>query len=231
MIGCGTGELDFEIRIRPLMEKFLGEMLIPALIHVAWIQAGSPDHRDAKRIKERLNSDTTPMPFDEVCLEIVNVLKHLDEFRIWRKQTVFTCLAYDSPAALIVSSSGRTSARIGTGELVDFRQPLRDHGRTHAGTAPNDRHLSCLTPMFDQLDHVRPIAGSGSASRLGSNPAAAPQVIPLHLSCRPLGSPFGEGSLCTRSAGSPLRRGRSCCGWISTASATPEDPDWETSVC
>ena len=103
MLGCGTGELDFEIRVRPLMEKFLFELSIPALNHVGWIRTGTLEHRDATRIREPLNLGPARLPFDEVWQDI---------------------------------------GPDGTRELVDFRQQLWDRGLTHAGMAPNLRHLS-----------------------------------------------------------------------------------------
>lgn len=178
MLGCGNGELDFETQVRPLMEKYLGELSIPTLIHVGWNHAGPPEHRDVERIREWLRSDPAALPFDEVWQDLVNVLKHQDQFRTRRKKSAYTVRVEDLPPALVIVSSGRTLARIGTEELVEFWQQLRDHGLTHTGIAPNHRHLPYLLPVFEKLDYIRPIKVSESASRLRSNPAAALQVVP-----------------------------------------------------
>ena len=178
MLGCGNGELDFEAQVKPLMEKYLGALSIPALIHIGRNHVGPPEHRDAKNNEEWLRSEPAALPFDEVWQDLVHLLAHQNKFRTRRKQTEFTVRVKECPPELVVVTSGRTSARIGTRELIEFWQQLRDHGLTHKGIAPNHRHLSYLMPIFEQLDYVRPISVSESASRLSSNPSAALQVIP-----------------------------------------------------
>ena len=183
MLGCGNGELDFETQTRPLMEKYLGKLSIPILIHVGWKHIGPPEHRDAKRIREWLRSDPAALPFDEVWQDIMEVLRHQNEFKTRRQQSVFTVQVDYDAGALLILSSGKISVRIGAEELIEFWQQLRDHGLTHKGIAPNHRHLSYLMPIFERLSYVRPTEVSGSASRLKTNPAAALQVVPPPIPC------------------------------------------------
>ena len=193
MLGCGNGELDFDSQVRPLMEEYLGGLPMTVLIHVGLNHIGQPDHFDAARVIERLRSNPAALPFDEVWRDLANVLEHQDEFRTLRKQTAFKVHMEDSPAALAISSSDRTSAWIGDEELFDFWQQFREHGLIHASIAPNNRHLSYLMPVFERLDYVRLTAISKSASRLRPNPSPALQLVPPPThSERPVRSLFGR---------------------------------------
>ena len=184
-LGCGNGELDFDTQVRPLMEKYLDNLWIPVLIHIAKDHIDTPEHRDAERIAEWLRSEPSALPFDEVWRDLVESLKQKTIFRTRSAQTKFSVHAVTDPPELVVVSNGRTFARITEEELIDFWQQLRDHGLTHRGIARNHRHLSYLMPVFEQLPYVRHVAVSESATRLTSNPAAALHVIPPPINSDP----------------------------------------------
>ncbi len=179
-LGCGNGELDFKAQVEPLMDQFLAKLPIPMLIHIGQNDVGSAGNHDQKRIDEWLRSVPTAIPFDEVWRDIVVLLQSQGNFVTTMKRNAYTAIAIDDPPALHVTSAGR-SFRIIEQELVEFWQQLRDYGLTHRSIAPNNRHLSYLTPVFGQLPYVRPVVVSESSARLRTNPESALQMIPSPL--------------------------------------------------
>ena len=56
-LGCGNGELDYEVQVKPLMEKYLGQLSISTLIYLGKQRIEPPEHRDAKNISNWLRSE------------------------------------------------------------------------------------------------------------------------------------------------------------------------------
>ncbi len=176
-LGCGNGDLDFEIQVKPLMDRFLVNLPIPTLIHIGQKDVCPSEQHGQKRIEEWLRSVPTAIPFDEVWRDIVVLLQSQGKFVTRTKGNAYTAVALDDPPTLQVASAGRPF-RIVDQELVDFWQQLRDFGLTHRSIAPNSRYLSYLMPVFGQLPYVRPVVVSESSARLRTNPESALQMIP-----------------------------------------------------
>ena len=177
-LGCGNGGLDFESQVKPLLEKHLDRLPIPALIHVGMNHAGPPERQDARRTREWLRSEPPALPFDEVWQDLQAVLRNRSDFRTRAKGTVFSVHVKNDPPALVAVSSGKAPARISSEELTGFWQQLRDHGLTYRGIAPNQCHLSYLMPVFEQLPYVGAAKVSTTTAGFARNPAAALQMIP-----------------------------------------------------
>ncbi|MDE0696898.1 MAG: macro domain-containing protein [Boseongicola sp.] len=203
MLGCGNGELDFDEQVRPLMERYLGNLSVSTRIHIGRDHIDPPERLDAERITAWLRSEPLALPFDEVWRDLVRILERQQKFATWKRRTDFTVRIEQALPAIVVLVSGRTSTRIVEEELIDFWQQLRDHGLTHRGIAPDHRHLSYLLPVFERLDYVRSVAVSDTASRLETSPRAALQVVPPSI-CSGLFAADRVGS--TRVAAQALRR-------------------------
>ncbi|MCY3878997.1 MAG: macro domain-containing protein [Rhodobacteraceae bacterium] len=183
MLGCGNGELDFESEVKPLMERYLRALPIPMLIHVGHNHIGPPEHHDQKRIENWLRSEPTALPFEEVWRDIMARLQSPRELMTMSRGNRFKAVAQHNPPALQITSSGG-SFWIREEELVNFWQQLRDYGLTHNRIAPNHRYLSYLMPVFEELEYVRSVSVSASATRLRTNPESALQIIPPSLGNR-----------------------------------------------
>lgn len=178
MLGCGNGELNFDEQVQPLMERYLSNLSVSTGIHVGRNHVGPPERLDADRIKALLRSEPSALPFYEVWRDLVHLLERKRDFKTWKRRSGFTArVGLDTPA-IVITTSSQTSVRIHEEELIDFWQQLRVHGLTHGGIAPDHRHLSYLMPIFVQLNYVRLVAVSDTASRLRTNPRAALQVVP-----------------------------------------------------
>lgn len=183
-LGCGNGELDYELQVKPLMEAYLGKLSLPTFIYLRKQQTAPPEHRDAKCIADWLRSEPSALPFNEVWQDVVRVLKRRTEFRTRGKGNPYTVQATENPPSMTIRSFGRTF-RIIDDELLEFWQQLRDYGFTHRSIAPEHRQVSYLMPVFEELSYVHPVTVSDSTEGLKMNPAAGLQVIPPPLPGRP----------------------------------------------
>ena len=67
MLGCGNGELDWELQVRPLMEEYLEGLPITVFIHLQdRPDAFIPEHRDVRATLEWLHGEPGSLPFVEV---------------------------------------------------------------------------------------------------------------------------------------------------------------------
>ena len=183
-LGCGNGELEFEGQVKPLMERYLGNLSVPTFIYLSGMRTETPEHKDVRSIKRWLRSEPSALPFDEVWHDLMGLLGCRREFATLSKGSRFAAAATVDPPTITIESGHRTT-RILADELVDFWQQLRDFGLTHGSIAPDHRFASYLLPLFAELPYVEPVMLSTSSGGLRSNPAAGLQVIPPSMPQEP----------------------------------------------
>ena len=176
-LGCGNGELDFEAQVKPLMERYLGNLSVPTFIYISGKTTGRPEHRDVGSIRRWLRSEPSALPFDEVWRDLEELLQCRQEFKTLTKGSPFVAATTSDPPTVTIRSSSRTT-RVFADELVDFWQQLRDFGLTHGSIAPEHRFASYLQPIFAELPYVEPVRLSTSSNGLRWNPAVGLQVVP-----------------------------------------------------
>ena len=179
-LGCGNGELDFESQVKPLMERYLGSLSIPTFIYLGRRRVHAPEHKDANRIAEWLRSEPAALPFDEVWLDITNILDRRSTFKTPVKGNTFTAHSTKHPPLITVRSTGRTS-RIVADEIRQFWQQLRDFGFTYSSIASEHRRFSYLMPIFQELPYVYAVKVSASTALFKTNPSAGLQGVPPPL--------------------------------------------------
>ena len=183
-LGCGNGELDFESQVKPLMERYLRNLSIPAFIYLGKRPVYPPEQKEAKRIAEWLRAEPAALPFDEVWLDVLSILNQRSTFKTPVKGNSYIAHHMRNPPGIVVRSFNKTY-RIVTDEIIEFWQQLRDYGFTYSGIAPEHRRVSYLIPIFETLPYVHAVKMSGSAARLKTNPAAGLQVVPPPLTDTP----------------------------------------------
>lgn len=183
-LGCGNGELDFETQVKPLMERYLGDLSVPTFIYLSGLQIDPPEHKDVRNIKRWLQSEPSALPFDEVWQDLVDILSEQRDFATLSKRSPYTAVATVNPPTITISSGNRTT-RILADELLEFWQQLRDFGLTHGSIAPEHRFASYLLPIFAELPYVEPVMVSTSSNGLRFNPATGVQVIPPPMPTEP----------------------------------------------
>ena len=176
-LGCGNGQLDFESQVMPLMEQYLGRLSIPTFIYPQKRRIGPVEHKDAKAIAEWLRSEPASLPFDEVWQDILQVLEDRTVFHTSAKRKAIKVFANEDPPSIAVESSGKVY-KIGSDDLLEFWQQLRDYGFTYRSIAPEHYRLSYLISVFEQLPYVHRVAVSESTEGLRKNAAVGLQVIP-----------------------------------------------------
>ena len=184
-LGCGNGELDFETQVKPLMERYLGNLSVPTFVYLSGLKTDPPEHKDVRSIKRWLRSEPSALPFDEVWQDLVNILSEQRDFATLSKRSPYTAVATVNPPTITIASGNRTT-RILADELLEFWQQLRDFGLTHGSIAPEHRFASYLLPVFAELPYVEPVMVSTSSSGLRWNPAAGLQVVPPPMPTEPV---------------------------------------------
>ncbi|MDE0679368.1 MAG: macro domain-containing protein [Gammaproteobacteria bacterium] len=190
-LGCGNGELDFETQVKPLMERYLGNLSLPTFIYLSDVKTDPPEHKNVRSIKQWLRSEPYALPFDEVWQDIEELLSKQQEFATLAKGHPYRAVATSNPPTITVTVGDRNT-RILAEELLRFWQQLRDFGMTHGGIAPEHRFASYLLPVFAELPYVEPVMVSTSSNRLRSNPTAGLQVVPTSIPKAPAKAEPGD---------------------------------------
>lgn len=185
-LGCGNGQLDFEIEVRPLMEKYLRNLPIEVFIY--------PDHKN--KFIEHLNpgemahwlrTEPTSLPFSEVWADIKALLSSKQEFMTLVKRNKFTALIVDEPPAIQIIASRQTRL-VSYESLMEFWQQLRTHGFSMRRIAPGlDRESYYLAAIFGHLEYVTPVhvATDYRNFRTEATTTVGLQVLPSAFSRRP----------------------------------------------
>lgn len=72
MLGCGNGGLDWELQVKPLMEKYLKKLPIEIFIHIGKVDELKPEHSNQKEIDTWLKSEAQYLS----SIEFYRHLKH-----------------------------------------------------------------------------------------------------------------------------------------------------------
>ena len=177
-LGCGNGGLDYEQQVKPLMEEYLNKVRIPVLIYPARSRMEPPENEDIINTIEWLRSEPASLPFDEVWRDVSALLEQRTDFHTSANSNPYSVRVQDNSPSITILSSGHVY-RIGSEELLEFWQKLRDHGLIHRGIAPDHYRVSYLMPVFEQLPYVQRVLVSDSARRLKTKPAIGLQVVPI----------------------------------------------------
>lgn len=70
MLGCGNGGLDWELQVKPLMEKYLKRLPIEIFIHIGKIDKLKPEHSNQKEIDKWLKSEAQYLSSIEFCTHL-----------------------------------------------------------------------------------------------------------------------------------------------------------------
>jgi len=178
-LGCGHGQLDFEIQVRPEMERYLRNLPIEVFIYPSRDDPFVPEHQDLKGMKEWLRSEPTSLPFTEVWEDLVQIVEHQNGFRTLTKGSPFSVRINRDPDELVVAAAGGNTYRIPYDTLLAFWQQLRTHGFSMRHIAPGiNRQVAYLIPVLSELPYVKPVRVADRYEGLIKNPVVGLQVLP-----------------------------------------------------
>jgi O-acetyl-ADP-ribose deacetylase (regulator of RNase III) len=180
-LGCGNGQLDFEIQVQPLMEKYLRRLPIEVFIYPDK-KSDFVEHLNPKLMKQWLRSDPTALPFTEVWDDLRELLDTTNEFHTIVKNTPFTARIDHEAPGIEVFASGQ-KYHIPYEILQAFWQQIRIHGFSTRNIAPGiDRQMSYLAPIFAQLEYVTPVHVADEFSNLQNAMTTGLQILPSAFS-------------------------------------------------
>ena len=112
-LGCGNGGLNWD-DVRPLMEKYLGDLPIPIYIHDFEADIGSPEHKLALMGKPyRRNFDALIEDIRSICIESSGLFKTI------ANKTSFRVLVADDGGSNFIDSNNEVNITVSTDELYE----------------------------------------------------------------------------------------------------------------
>ena len=180
-LGCGNGELDFETQVRPLMERYLGDLPIDVFIYPDRLDPYPAEHADPKQFREWLRSQPETLAFTEVWDDLRNLLAEHKTFTTVARNSDFTAEIMSNRDGIKVIASGHTYI-VERETLLSFWRQLRDYGFSMRKIAPRiNKTISYLIPIFSMLDYVRIVRISDEYEDLRGNSSVGLQYIPIFL--------------------------------------------------
>lgn len=82
-LGCGNGELDWELEVRPVMEQCLAKLPIRIFIHIYDTNRLLPEHHDKVWMKAWLRSEPENLPVAEVWEDLVSIAERTVQTNGW----------------------------------------------------------------------------------------------------------------------------------------------------
>lgn len=188
LLGCGNGELDWEIQVQPLMEHYLKPLPITVYIHLQGRKdLFEPEHRNSIAIQEWLRGEPESLAFSEVWRDLKSILA--DQITIQRldKKETFTAVISGDGETLTLGIQGRQT-EVPSEAFLDLWQQIRASGFVSGDSMPYglDAYAGYIVGVMAQLPYVRPVAIATQYSKLNSravglrlNARARPDELPL----------------------------------------------------
>jgi O-acetyl-ADP-ribose deacetylase (regulator of RNase III) len=178
-LGCGNGELDWELQVQPLMERYLQALPIDVFIHVYQQPLPfTPEHRSIEEVKAWLRGQPETLGFTEVWHDLRDVFKARSCFKTLDTQQEFSAeiVIYEGIEGLMLTADNN-SLFIERERLLDLWQHIRNAGYCRGIAFPSglDKVASYLVTVLDELDYIEAIGLS--VVRAGA-PMLGVQFIP-----------------------------------------------------
>ena len=191
-LGCGNGELDWDIQVRPLMEQYLQKLPITVFIHLQGHGDPSiPEHRNIKTLREWLRDEPGSLAFSEVWDDLQLLFKDPTELSRLDDGQQFTVTVSGSADRLTIDSGGRAE-HIPSEAILELWQQLRQSGLISVNNLPYGLHAyaNYIVCVLAQLPYVEPVT---MAHRYGDLPSPQSGGLRLALGPRPSNLPLFAG--------------------------------------
>lgn len=156
-LGCGNGELDFDVQVRPLMEQYLNKLPIDVFIY---LYNGDPsvEYRSPKEFREWLRSQPGSLAFDEVWGDILNLLQTTQHFETVTQKSAFSAeLSSDGNQIRFESSAGRPR-KISKDVFLQIWQQIREYGFIRRDISPiHGSDSMFVLGLFEHLKYMRSV--------------------------------------------------------------------------
>jgi O-acetyl-ADP-ribose deacetylase (regulator of RNase III) len=110
-LGCGNGELDWDIVVKPLMTKYLDNLPIDVFVYFYGESFKVPEHKDIEVMKAWLRSEPRSLPFAEMWTDLNHVVGQGLELTTWDGSGKFSVHMTAEPHQAIEIELHSTSER------------------------------------------------------------------------------------------------------------------------
>ena len=187
-LGCGNGELNWDLQVRPLMEKYLNDLPINIFIYLHYYNQ-EIEHKNIKEMKDWLGSEPESLSFTEVWDDLVKLIKNNNiiksifsnyKFEVKVNNSDPNC--YNNYIEFIKYAE---SAKLFYDDLCDFWNQLRNHGFSLKNYSPAGIELveDYVFSLFSNLSYCKIVVASTDYNKINTNPIFAlqfkPNVFPL----------------------------------------------------
>jgi len=165
MLGCGNGELNWDIQVQPLMEEILKPLPIEIYVHLYRPNARFvPEHRNIREIKRWLQSKPRFLPFAEFWDDVKHVAGSAKTFVTFDGSTRFT-VSLDLFGENLLFEFGLESLVVHRETLEQWWALMRHEGYHFLRDFPHESsdHDRIVASFLQYLPYVSPILLSESA--------------------------------------------------------------------
>jgi len=198
-LGCGTGGLDWERQVRPLMEDYLGGLPIDAYVHVVDGVAGMQAGWDAARLTAWLRGEPRLLSFAEFWRAVVDVaVSFHDEKELGIDEQHWFPVRGDRGEVVALTRRTDDSGHISMSEeqVRDLWQQLESFGLLTIADLPV-QHASAgrwFLDLLARLPYITWTRWTMDYAKLQAQESLGVQYLPEVDAAEPLSQPslFGE---------------------------------------
>lgn len=157
-LGCGNGGLDFERQVKPLMERYLGDVKANIFIYPHRASMVAPEYRATQEMSRWLRSIPEDLSFVEVWEEITSVIGSGRSLDATDRSMRFAYAVSSEPAGILVRWSDGEYLLLYE-QLLDVWQELRSVGFSEARISGITSSVlgRAVQTLLVQLPYVRPV--------------------------------------------------------------------------
>jgi O-acetyl-ADP-ribose deacetylase (regulator of RNase III) len=157
MVGCGNGELDWEKQVKPLVEKYLGNIPVICLFHLIKQDSITPEHKDKENTKKWLRGEPASLGFVEVWDDILTVSNERKTVYDMRSNRYFH-IELDKEKVGLRIFDGNVLTYIHRDDFLDLWQRIRSCGYLTSSDLPPPFQdvASVIVDILSCLEYVKP---------------------------------------------------------------------------
>ena len=178
-LGCGTGGLDWEGEVRPLMEHYLRPLPIDTYIHVVRDRRPiSPAWTSTER-KERLRGELPVVPFSAFLVDLMQVAKRSAAMDPHEEQQSWASGEEDDGSAFLFLD-GERQVTLQQDDLRAIWQQLQSFGLVAKDNLPldDDSDAELVFDSLARLDYLKRAQWSGDWDKMRMIASSGLQFVP-----------------------------------------------------
>lgn len=160
-LGCGNGELDWEMVVQPLMIRYLDKLPIDVFVYHHGHDPFMPEHRDIASMRTWLRSEPQALAFEEVWDDLVSLIGTGRELTTLDGSERFTIEYINRPAPeeWLKFETQREFRGIPKDALLDLWQNIRSYGFCLARIMPQglDLFAPYIVSLLSLLPYLKPV--------------------------------------------------------------------------